>query len=239
MGVSDNEQLKPSDTSRGPENEQNDSAVPPHDLEKHLEDAELQSFIDTYGSRCKSDSSRQVTRLETERRVLRPQANLLDFSNWLSSETVDLIFELAKREEEGRGPNSESDTSSLKQCLPEDELCARLWTLKYTLLKLGFPELETDNSLRYIIFRHSGSTATNGKDGIWKLDEAFSWLAVHCDNWRLPSYEHTHSPRPQTPEPIAVWIPGNIFHPSLYPSKLISTRYQTDPTSNFEFSDWE
>lgn len=234
VGVSDNK-IPPSDTSQGPENEQKDSTVQSytsHNIERHLEDAELQSFIDTYGSKCKYDSSRQVTRLETERRLLRPQADLLDFSNWLSPETVDLILELAKREEEGCGPNSESDASSLKRCLPEDELCARLWTLKYTLLKLGFSELETDNALRYIISRH-------GRDGIWKLDEIFSWLVMHSDNWCLLSYEHTHSPRPRTPEPISLWNAGNIFHLSLYPSKLISTRCQTDSTANYIFCSWE
>ncbi|OQU99639.1 hypothetical protein CLAIMM_05247 isoform 1 [Cladophialophora immunda] len=66
----------------------------PEEFEAHLEDSELEGVLSKYATRCIADARRQVARLETERRQLRPQAQKLSTYNWLPDETVDSLFDM-------------------------------------------------------------------------------------------------------------------------------------------------
>lgn len=180
----------------------------PEQLEQHLEESELQLLVDKYASKCKSDAVRQQAKLETERRLLRSQASPLNLSDWLSSETLDLLLQLILREEQELEPLGR-DLSGAKRPASEEELCIRLWTLKETLLKLGFPDSKVEESLRHILLYFSGNAPSGNKDVVWNLDESLDWLAKHCDPDELPSYGRNKSQLPKASEAFTSWITGN------------------------------
>lgn len=157
----------------------------PEELEKHLEEAELLSLVEKYASKSKTDASRQVVKLETERRVLRPQAQPLSLVNWLPQELLDEILE--KERYELRNPQSAFNGygNESSKLVSEEEMCSRLWTLQQTLLELGFPESKVDEALKNVPI---SSDTTSGRDSIPCLDQAMEWLAMNCDESELPQY---------------------------------------------------
>lgn len=180
----------------------------PEQLEQHLEEAELQLLVDKYASKCKNDAVRQQAKLETERRLLRSQASPLNLSDWLPSETLDSVLKLVLKEEQELEPSGR-DSSATKRSVSEEELCTRLWTLKETLLKLGFPESKVEDSLKHILFYFSGNAPSGSKDVVWNLDESLDWLAMHCEPDELPSYGRNKSQLSRTSEAFPSWITDN------------------------------
>ncbi|KAJ5542979.1 Helicase C-terminal [Penicillium sp. DV-2018c] len=177
-----------------------DSAVPqgtssvqgytPEELERHLEEAELQILVDKYATKCKTDAARQAAKLDTERRVFRQQSTQLSLLEWLPTEIQDSILELAGTEEvEYLTANGRS--TSAKQASSEEELYYKLWTLKETLVKLEFPEHRVEEALKHVLHYFAGNPTNAGRDVAWNLDEALEWLAMHSDKNELPSYTQT------------------------------------------------
>ncbi|KAJ9198010.1 hypothetical protein DTO164E3_3934 [Paecilomyces variotii] len=177
----------------------------PEDLEKHLEEAELQLLVDKYASKCKSDSARQVAKLETERRVLRPQANTLSLTDWLSPEILDQLLNLAQKEQHETDPPPAYDSNESKGPTSEEDLCVRVWTLRETLLKLGFPEPKIQEALKHILVYFSGNPTSNSKDVIWNLEESLEWLAMNCDPNELPPYLDK-APAPKGSDMKSSWL---------------------------------
>ncbi|GAB1218353.1 hypothetical protein ATERTT37_007607 [Aspergillus terreus] len=163
----------------------------PEELERHLEDAELQLLVEKYASKCKNDAARQASKLETERRVFRQQAVSLSLLEWLPAEVLDTILSLAETEERELSPLSGRDLNGSKKPGSEEDLYMRLWTLKETLLRLGFPAERVEESLKHLLLYFSGNFATSNRDMVCNLDEALDWLAMHCGLDELPSYTQT------------------------------------------------
>ncbi|KAE8349994.1 P-loop containing nucleoside triphosphate hydrolase protein [Aspergillus coremiiformis] len=197
--VSENGRTTPAESNR-PATETHDlpslQSYTPEELERHLEDAELQILVEKYASKCKNDAIRQVTKLETERRVLRQQAFSLNLLEWFPTEVLDSIRSLAETEEHELNPStgpSGRDSNTIKKSGSEEDLYMRLWTLRETLLKLDFPEGKVEESLKHLLHYFSGNFATANRDMVCNLDEALDWLAMHCDPKELPSYTRTNA----------------------------------------------
>lgn len=159
----------------------------PDELEHHLEDAELQSLLNVHAQRCKKDMTRQIARLETERRSLRGGGIMLETESWLR-EVQDEILELA------RSFSPDHEASKTDEYQPDDpSLCVRLWTIQQTLLSLRFGDV--DNVLRhlaktmYVNSKIESNTLTLG------LDEAINWLALRSDLGDLPAYQQPANPQ--------------------------------------------
>lgn len=153
----------------------------PEELEKHLEEAELQSLLDSHGSRSRKDIGRQIARLETERRSLRQSGMTLETESWLHDVLED-ILELAR--------STSSDLKASKtadECVNEMDLSVRLWNVQETLKSLHFRNIE--GALKYLIQRSSVIAKTVSNPLIWGLDEAVDWLALYSDPTDLPSYQ--------------------------------------------------
>ncbi|KAL1954208.1 hypothetical protein VTO42DRAFT_1526 [Malbranchea cinnamomea] len=179
---------KATGSSSGSGSKQELHQLSPEELEKHLEEAELLSLVEKYAAKCKNEASRQVDRLETERRVLRPQAQPLSLINWLPRELLDQILE--KEKLELRNPQSllnSGNGNEYSRLLSEEEMCARLWTLQQTLLELGFPESKVTEALKNVPISASNELS-GSKDSIPCLEQAMEWLAMHCDESELPQY---------------------------------------------------
>ncbi|RAL15062.1 putative ATP dependent RNA helicase [Aspergillus homomorphus CBS 101889] len=177
----------------------------PEELEKHLEEAELQLLVEKYASKCRNDAARQVTKLDTERRVLRQQSVSINLLEWLPSDVLNSILSLAETEERELSPVSSRDSNS-KKPISEEELYMRLWTLKETLAKLGFPVEKVDEALKHLLLYFPGNFASTNKEVVCNLDEALDWLALHCEPKELPSYTQTNTqPRSEMDKKIS-WI---------------------------------
>lgn len=162
----------------------------PEEIERHLEESELQLLVEKYASKCKYDATRQATKLETDRRVMRQQAVPLNISEWIPSEMLHHILQLAETEEEEHGePGKESTGAVAKRTTTSrEDLWMKMWTLKETLLKLGFPEEKIDDSLKHLLLCGSAGGGANSRDMVWNLEEALDWMAMHCSADGLPSY---------------------------------------------------
>lgn len=182
----------------------------PEELEKHLEEAELQILVDKYATKCKSDAVRQATKLDTEKRVFRQQSVSLNLLEWLPIEAQDDILELASSEEHNYS-TSNGRTASAKQAGSEEELYAKLWTLKETLLKLGFSESRTEEALKHVLLYFVDNPTSASRDVVWNLDESLEWLAMHSDKKDLPSYTQTTSRSQKQVDTITSWMTGKAW----------------------------
>ncbi|PGH14783.1 hypothetical protein AJ79_02799 [Helicocarpus griseus UAMH5409] len=166
----------------------------PEELQKHLEDAELQLLVEKYGVKCKNDASRQVLKLETEKRILRPQATYLNVTEWLSPEILNEIIEIEKQEV--AKSNEKSSKPELEESqMPSvgEDLCMKLWTLRQTLLVLEFTPEDVDGALKSSLQFYSNDSAAS-KDLVWGLDQSLEWLGMHCDQNTLPLFD---KPKPK------------------------------------------
>lgn len=193
----------PQETKAGNDNEKSLEHLSPEELERHFEDAELQSLVDKYATKCKSEAIRQVSKLETERRVLRSQAGILSLHEWMPQEILDKVLSYAVAEQNNRDPLSDRDLDAAK----EEELTARLWTLKEIFQKLQFSQDRVEEILKYLIAYNPSLTSGN-KDISWVVDEALSWLALQCSPSELSPYDKKETALLKSDEGITSWING-------------------------------
>jgi len=171
------------------------NALSPEEFEKQLEDNELQILVEKHAQKSKRDALRQKTRLETDRRVLRGQAEILGTRKWLPPELMEEILELIKAEG-GRGGNQSSDASA-KQA-SEEELTIRLWTLQQALVGSGFVEEQVSLAIRQVLDISDKITIGGNKDVIWGMEEALEWLARESAREQLPGYDQRSFPKQLT-----------------------------------------
>jgi ATP-dependent RNA helicase DHX29 len=179
---------KPADAERAPSSQVNVEygatdlqQMSPEELERHLEEAELQSLLDAYGQQARKDVGRQITRLKTERRSLRRGGMMLETASWLPQAQHE-ILELAR--------TSYQDLNTIKaveERLSDKDLCIKLWIVHQILESLQFRKLE--NVLRHLV-KTSFLIAHPASNSVaWGLDEAMSWLALYADPEDLPAFQ--------------------------------------------------
>ena len=165
----------------------------PEELEMQLENSSLQLLIDTYREKTKKDASKQVSRLQTERRVLRSQADHLNTRRWLPAEVMQLITDLIEMQVKSSNERLTGfDTIGSTLDHSRDDVLVKIWTLKRLLLQLGFSEHSTRLALRHLLIKitvpglNSFSSST---DPVWGLDECLDWLALTSKPDDLPLFE--------------------------------------------------
>ena len=173
----------------------------PEELESELENSSLQIMIDRYREKTNRDASRQVSKFQTEKRVIRAQAVSLYTQHWLPTEFIQLIIELYDAQKDSRKSYKHGSGTNLNaQNIARDDLVVKMWTLKRVLPQLGFSEEQTRLALAQLLKNRSdGSLPTFpfNKDSIWGLDECLDWLALTYEAEDLPAYS------PQTPAPAS------------------------------------
>lgn len=160
----------------------------PEEFEAQLEESELQLLVEKYAQKTKRDAQRQKQRLDTDRRLLRSQAEPINAKRWLPIELMDHILDLIQAEGRFAASSTTSDGASGTKMLSEEDLTVKLWTLQQTLRGSGFPEERVQAALQHVL---DISTSITGsiKDSIWGLDEAMDWFARDCPADELPEYE--------------------------------------------------
>ncbi|KAL2756093.1 hypothetical protein ACRALDRAFT_1050631 [Sodiomyces alcalophilus JCM 7366] len=213
---------------------------------RQLEESDLQLLVEKYGPKIRRDAARQRSRLETDRRLLRGQAETLNTRRWLPPELMNHILDLIQGECRFSSSSISSEKTGSGKMLPEEDIVIRLWTLKETLDAAGFPSERVQAVVRHIL-DISPSIPTSVKDGLWGLDEAMDWLAIECSLDELPKYESQSKPNPKptdtplespsasgsaTPkniDPTSRGRPGNrASEASPAPSKKLAITYGSD-----------
>jgi ATP-dependent RNA helicase DHX29 len=171
----------------------------PDDFEAYLEDAELQIMLDANTARCKSEATRQASRLQGEVRQLRSQSSQLTIHNWLDDTATDKI--LSRPLEPSSSPSHFEPLKSGDQKLVLD-----LWILQRVLSALALPQI--DQALRHVTGLALTRRLTSDGAYVWGLVEALDWLASDIALKALPSYQSspvtsdaTSNQSQQTPHP--------------------------------------
>lgn len=165
----------------------------PEELESQLEDSGLQILVESHGEKTKKSVSRQVSKLQTEKRLLRSQAEHLGIRQWLPPEIMQIITDLLQAQGNSNGYlHANPDSIKAATDLSEDDLLIKLWALKRVLPLLGFPEQRTDLALRHLLttmHKTGAQSLSSSKESIWGLDECLAWLALDSQQADLPRFD--------------------------------------------------
>ncbi|KAG8623728.1 hypothetical protein KVT40_008704 [Elsinoe batatas] len=153
----------------------------PEELEAQLELSDLQQTVERLGPKVSREAARQISRLETDRRVLRGQAEWLPVSGWLSGQAKDAILDavLAEKDDDDASDMSPVLTNS------EDVVLSRVWALRLILEGLHFSQ---DQVMR-VLLSLLNKPPPEDSLGTWGLNEALQSLATGCRTDKLLDYE--------------------------------------------------
>ncbi|KAI1626591.1 adenosinetriphosphatase [Exophiala viscosa] len=161
----------------------NISDMSPEELEKHLETSELETMVERYAARSLADASRQVARLDTERRQLRPQAYKLSTYSWLDEETTEELFASSLP-----ALSSGSTSNSVPSPESEEKVLIDLWTIERVLQALKLPRVA--EAVAHVAGLAISGQVTADTDNLPGLSEAFRWYAANTQPGELSHYEH-------------------------------------------------
>ncbi|WPH00311.1 Hypothetical protein R9X50_00313600 [Acrodontium crateriforme] len=164
-----------------PRSERELHELSPEELEAQLEESELQQLVEQLGSKVRKESFRQVSRLQTDKRVLRGQADFLSVKDWLPDDLMQEVLSLIKL-----GCQTDQNSSKPPVSPVGDDLLSKVWTLRLTLLNLDIPSNRADEAIGWVI---SNPQAQDNSGLIWGLSDAFEWLALNCDTSELLDYD--------------------------------------------------
>jgi ATP-dependent RNA helicase DHX29 len=167
------------------------AAPTPEELEAQLERDELQLLAEKHAAKVRRDSRRQVTRFQTDQRVLRPQSEPLTVSEWLPGDIIDKIIALAHIE--SNDSNRRQGQHPLLKVLSEEEAMSKLWALELTLRDMGFSVDHIEAVLQYIC---ANAADIDTSAGIWGFQEALEWLALNLNEEHAFSFEETKTRHP-------------------------------------------
>lgn len=185
---STNEQTVRSATGNTESGQPSIQQMTPDQLEQHLEDAELQDILDRTGVRCRSESARQVSRLKTERRQLRPQSHRLYTDDWLTDDLIERI--LTREDPSGAAMNVQSKPNPPSN---HEKVLTDLWILHRILKGLGLPNVE--NAVSHVVHLSTRQHLLQTTHIPFGLNEALDWYAINCLENELPDYEDQVSVR--------------------------------------------
>lgn len=189
------EDVKPTETV-APEKERELHELSPEELEAQLETSELQQLVEQHAAKARKEASRQVSRLQTDRRVLRGQAEHLIIKDWLPDELMQQLLELTLQDEKAQlNDPSSNERPNVRKTFTEDILLTKVWQLRLCLLELYISAQRVEEVLRHLIHHPpSEESATQ----LWGLPEALEWLALHCREDELLGYD-TEPPKHAPP----------------------------------------
>ena len=160
------------------------------EYEKHLEQSELQILVEKHGPKVKREAQRQKSRLETDLRVSRSQAEPLNTKKWLPPEVLDAILDLIQAEGRYSNTSLTADNLSTSKLPPQEDLIVKLWTLQETLVTLKLPVEKMWGAVKHVLDIATNVPPPNSREpSIWGLEEALDWFARECGPEDLPDYD--------------------------------------------------
>lgn len=196
---------KTSDTGKDAERELHE--LSPEELEAQLEASELQQFVEQYAGKVRKESSRHVSRLQTDKRLLRGQSEYMSVRDWLPKELTQQIVEYATQ------GNTNESSGATKRTLPKgDDLVSKVWQLRLCLNGLELPYERVGDAIAQVL---SNPPADDASGQPWGLPEALDWLSWNCNNDELNDFDYekpkitasAQDPTDESPEPQDTKIP--------------------------------
>ncbi|TDZ33876.1 putative helicase [Colletotrichum trifolii] len=203
----------------------NKNVLSAEEYEKQLEEDELQLLVEKYAQKIRRDAQRQRARLETDRRLLRAQADAVNTKRWLPQELMDQVLDLIQAESRFASSSLSSESTANGKMLPEEDMIIKLWTLQQTLAGVGFPQDRVKSVMRHIL-DIAPNIPVVAKDSLWGLDEALDWLARECPSEELPAYEEQGRNGCRNGSPTESPLPSGTTTP-----KLLDTETRQKPAS--------
>jgi ATP-dependent RNA helicase DHX29 len=179
----------------------------PEELEAQLELSELQQFVEQYAGKVRKESSRHVSRLQTDKRLLRGQSDYMSVRDWLPQDLMQQIVEYATQ-----GNNNEP-LGATKRILPKgDDLISKVWQLRLCLIGLEIPDERVGDAVAQVL---SNPPADEVSAQPWGLPEALDWLSWNCSNDETNDYDYekpkvtalAQDPIDESPEPQESKVP--------------------------------
>ncbi|UKZ59850.1 uncharacterized protein TrAtP1_001142 [Trichoderma atroviride] len=170
-----------------------EAVLSPEEFERQLEESELQLFVEKYSQKVKRDAQRQCSRLETDRRLLRSQAETINTPKWLPRELMDHILDLIKAESRFYASSLSSENAGPGKMPSEEDLVSRIWTLRQALSGAAFSESVVESTIQHIL-DIAPNISSAPRDYIWGLEEALEWLARETPLEELPTYGNRTKP---------------------------------------------
>jgi ATP-dependent RNA helicase DHX29 len=151
------------------------SQLSPDELEKRLEENELQSMVEKHVHKVVRDSDRHISRLRVDRRVLRSQSVLLPTQDWFNEGLHAPIWDLIRRELlfEEEEHSAIPDRPSINSLIP------KLWTLQRVLRALGCTKQKIHGAFQWLC-KHSPPASP--ESSLWGLNECLEVLAVNGES---------------------------------------------------------
>ncbi|KAF2478195.1 P-loop containing nucleoside triphosphate hydrolase protein [Lindgomyces ingoldianus] len=162
----------------------------PEELEAQLEHDGLQLLVEKHASKTRREFRRQVSKIHTDRRTLRPQSEIMSVRDWLSSDVLDNVIALAQ--EESNDPNRRLGQKSLLKVLPEEDGISKLWTLDLVLRELGFTHVNIQLVMKWLC---ANAVNIDSTASIWGFQEGLEWLALDQCEGHAFSYEEPKTKR--------------------------------------------
>lgn len=170
-----------------------ETVLSPEEFERQLEESELQLFVEKYSQKVKRDAQRQCSRLETDRRLLRSQAENINTPKWLPRELMDHVLDLIKAESRFYASSLSSENAGPGKMPSEEDLVSRIWTLRQALSGAAFSESVVESAIQHIL-DIAPNISSAPRDYIWGLEEALEWLARETPLEELPAYGNRAKP---------------------------------------------
>ena len=172
------------------------SELSPEQLERQLEESELQILVDQFREKSRKDTLRQVSRILTERRLLRSQAEQLNTTRLLPMELLQwILMQISAQSNTDSKPVKVQNGFGTKG-MRSDDLSIKVWTLARALRDLGFLESGIQTAIINLLRNSQTDTLSGtavGKQSLWGIDQCLDSLALDCSLEELPDYESSRT----------------------------------------------
>jgi ATP-dependent RNA helicase DHX29 len=155
----------------------------PEELEAQLERDELQLLVEKHKAKVQRDATRLDSKVRTERRVLRGQAQNLPLAPFLPDDLKHQMIDLVQREALETGHSAQSNTWSKAQS--EEDTLVRCWTLFEALLSLGISQERTKDAIAELL---KDPPSADSSSYIWGFQQCLDFLALKFEENQLPGY---------------------------------------------------
>ena len=191
------------------------SKLTPDELESQLEESELQLLVEKYGEKVSKDVKRQVTKLESERRLFRGHAEDLSVSWWLPEELVAICMDHLENQGYLGSSRDPYESKSIRPFLSTENLSIQIWALKRILVSLGFTQDRIWQAISFLLSNKVSQDTTvnsSNRETLWGLDECLDWLALKCTREEMPNYNtnNTKNNAEEANQPVQIEFTSEI-----------------------------
>jgi ATP-dependent RNA helicase DHX29 len=156
----------------------------PEELEEQLERDDLQMIVEKNAAKVRRDAHRLDTKVRTDCRVLRGQAQRVSLTPWLPEELMQQVLDLVQKEAAELG--SVAKQTSLSKSMSEEDTVLKCWTLFEALQDLGFPDDRIKLALAKLL---KNPPAADSASYLWGFRETLNIFAVELEEAQLPTYD--------------------------------------------------